>query len=372
MVPGMHESADDIIRRAMELGFALAGVCSAKPSAHDQHVRDWLKAGHHGEMRYLAENLDVRLDPRELVPGAKAVICVADRHAESAGSKLQEKLPGRLPGGRIARYAFGRDYHKSMKKRLHALADELREQYPGHTFRCTVDTAPILEREFAALAGLGWIGKHTLLIHPRYGSYFLLGTIVTTLELTTSEADGYPAPGVPPVDHCGTCTRCIEACPTQCISSSGPRSLDASRCISYLTLEHRSEIDPILHEAMGDWVAGCDVCQEVCPHNREREVELKLHPDHAPRPPAPAFNLLEVLDWDEHDRRWFLRGSALKRMKLHMLKRNALIVLSNALQRDDDPMIRNRIRSLAEDENEHELVRLTARQVLGRLSAGSV
>lgn len=374
-----------VLELAAAMGFALVGIAPATPSPNADHVRQWIAQGRHGEMDYLQKNLDVRLDPANLLDGARTVICVADKHPES--TELKPQAPA--PHGRIARYAFGNDYHKSMKKRLHKLADTLAEQYPTERFRSTVDTAPILERELAAQAGLGWIGKHTLLIHPQFGSYFLLGTIVTTLNLRTSEADGYPLPGIPPTDHCGTCTRCIDACPTNCISTTGPRSIDATRCISYLTLEHRSPIDPSLHSPMGNWIAGCDICQEVCPHNRDRKSGIEdqdektqansrlrlsdppIHSDHTPRPPAPALNLLDILGWTEDDRRQTFKGSALKRIKLGMLKRNALIALGNALATQDDPELRQRIRQIANDESDPELVRLTARQVLTQLEPGT-
>jgi len=408
----------------------MAGIAPAKPSENAGWVRAWIADGRHGEMGYLADHLEVRLNPRKLLDGARSVICVADKHAESPPEFPPEGSPqdhdGTVYAGKIARYAFGKDYHKSMKKRLHRLADELSERYPGHTFRSTVDTAPILEREHAAAAGLGWIGKHTLLIHPTFGSYFFLGTIVTTLELETSEAQGYPTPTVPPTDHCGTCTRCIDACPTQCISNDRvaddapglvppgeTRTLDATRCISYLTLEHRSPIETSLHRAMGDWVAGCDVCQEVCPHNRCRDTGAgdqglgngdqgsgnrdseavpssqetpsrsrrsappspPYHPDHNPRPPAPSLDLFEVLDWTEEDRRRVFRGSALKRMKLEMIKRNALISLGNQVADSEDSegaaAAVEKISALAKRPDEPELVRITAKQVLDRLVPGT-
>ncbi len=368
---------------ARELGFGLVGIALAEPSGHGEVVREWIAEGRHGEMGYLADHLDVRLDPGKLVEGARSVICVADFYPAKAG--LEPRGPG--PYGRIARYAFGDDYHKTIKKRLHKLADTLAEEHPGEKFRSTVDTAPILEREFAAAAGLGWIGKHTLLIHPRLGSYMLLGTVVTTLELERSEGAGYPAPLVPPTDHCGTCTRCIDACPTGCISESGPRAVDATRCISYLTLEHRSEIDEGLHEKMGDWVAGCDVCQEVCPHNGSRGFGVRdqggeeagldvlgIHPAYTPRPPAPGIGLLEILNWTEADRREALKGSAIKRVKLGMFKRNALIAAGNCfdgLDGQPDDVLLQKIKQLAEDEVEPEMVRVTARRVLARLGRGS-
>ncbi|MEX0887598.1 MAG: QueG-associated DUF1730 domain-containing protein, partial [Phycisphaeraceae bacterium] len=326
--------------------------------------------------------------------------------------------------GRFARYGWGDDYHKVMKKRLHALADALRQRWPEAVCKCTVDTAPILEREHAARAGLGWVGKHTLLIHPRLGSYMLLGAIVTTLEIEPTRrvrcadlpesdtaaytaspgADGAGAgaeasrsaqrtlrtlPPLPGADHCGTCTRCIDACPTQCIENpaeTGRRSVDATRCISYLTLEHRGPIEASLHEAMGDWVAGCDVCQEVCPFNvrhegtegkvERRNVPDVMHPRYAPRPALVAgVPLIEMLGWTEEDRRAAFQSSAFKRIKLDMLKRNALIAAGNALrEREDaalrereDAALRERVAALAADEGEAELVRETARQVLAGL-----
>jgi epoxyqueuosine reductase len=336
-------------------------------------VRHWIAEGRHGEMAYLENHLDTRLDPGKLLEGARSILCVADLHPKSTD------LPphGPAPHGRIARYAFGDDYHKTIKKRLHQLADALAAEHPGEKFRSTVDTAPILEREHAARAGLGWVGKHTLLIHPRLGSYMLLGTIITTMDLTdTATTD--PADVLPPIDHCGTCTRCIDACPTNCISASDPRSVDATRCISYLTLEHRSPIDPGLHTMMGDWIAGCDVCQEVCPFNGGvrgsgfgDQDNQTYQPAYTPRPPAPAVSLSEVLDWSEDDRRAAFKGSALKRIKLDMLKRNALIAAGNTLTAGEDKALRGQIKRLADEAEQSEMVRLTARQVLERLGQGS-
>lgn len=362
-----------VLGLARSAGFALAGVCPARASDYAHFVRQWIDQGRHGEMAYLQNNLDTRLDPGRLLEGARSVICVADLHPKDAG------LPphGPAPHGRIARYAFGDDYHKTIKKRLHQLADSLAAEHPGERFRSTVDTAPILEREHAARAGLGWVGKHTLLIHPRLGSYMLLGTIVTTMYLTDADTSE-PADVLPPTDHCGTCTRCIDACPTSCISASGPRSVDATRCISYLTLEHRSPIDPQLHPMMGDWIAGCDVCQEVCPYNNRvqgsgsgDQEDNEYHRAYAPRPPAPAVSLSEVLNWTEDDRRAAFKGSALKRIKLDMLKRNALIAAGNAMLAGEVKSLCAPIQRLAEDPGQPEMVRLTAKQVLDRLGRGS-
>lgn len=351
---------------AEPLGFALVGVARAEATSHGPFLREWLGRGLHGEMGYLAQHVAERVDPTVLLPGARSVVSVADRYARSrptAGGSND------APAGRVARYAWGDDYHKVMKKRLFRLADALRDRFEGEAYKVTVDTAPVLEREHATRAGLGWIGKHTLAIHPTLGSYLLLGEIVTTLAIETSAEAGYPRPLRVGTDHCGSCTRCIDACPTRCIAPEGYH-MDASRCISYLTLEHRSLIDASLHEAMGEWVAGCDVCQEVCPHNRETEAHdaasgTDLHPAYEPRNTiAAGLNLLELLGWSADDRQRTFQGSALKRMKLEMIKRNALIAAGNVLRQRDVPSLRQRIEALAADEQEHPLVRETAKQVL--------
>jgi len=309
-----------VLRRCRELGFALAGVCGARPSDYEGQLRAWLEAGKHGEMAYLARNLDVRLDPAKMVPGAKSIICVADRYEgiTSRGRHVKTSKPGM---GRIARYARGEDYHTVMRKRLTTLCRELGEEFPGEMFRACVDTAPVLEREHAQRAGLGAVGKHTLLIAPGIGSWLLLGEIITTLAIEPSTNP----PGIPD-DPCGSCTRCIDACPTQAIS---PWSVDASRCISYLTIEHRGPIDEKFHEAMGDWIFGCDVCQEVCPHNQPtaRKGAAAGHPAYEAR--REGFDLLKVLEWDEEARRQAFAKSAMKRATLSMMQRNAKIAARN-------------------------------------------
>lgn len=342
---------------ARDLGFALAAVTAPEPPARGEYLRQWLAADKHGEMHYLAEHVEVLLDPDKLLAGARAVICVADVYPAAAGATSDHDSPH----GRVARYAWGEDYHQVIKRRLFALADALREQWPQHRFRAAVDTAPVMERDFASRAGLGWIGKHTLVIHPRLGSWLLLGEIFTTLPIDLHEPPAVMA------DHCGTCRRCIDACPTQCISDDGYQ-LDASRCVSYLTIEHRGAIDPTLHAAMGDWIAGCDICQEVCPFNRS-EPEIVFRPEYAERLGGSAINLLEALHWDAAARQAALRKSALKRIKLDMFKRNALIAAGNHLAKNEDAALRRRIEQLAQDESESDLVRATARQALTRLAA---
>lgn len=318
MSPGEH----DILAMCRDEGFALAGVCAARPSDHADSFREWLESGQHGSMDYLARNVEERLDPSVMLPGAKSLIMVADQYARrgDTDTKPSPTNTDPAPAGRIARYAQGRDYHVVMKKRLHRLCDALREAHPDEQFRAFVDTAPVLEREHAARAGLGWIGKHTLLIHPTLGSWLLLGGILTTLKLDESNT-------TPITDHCGGCTRCIDACPTDAIT---PYSVHASKCISYLTIERREPIDPSFNESIGDWLFGCDVCQEVCPHNSERPDTIDTGtPNEAYAPRRTGFNVLEVLDWSVEDRQRAFQTSALKRATLDMFKRNAAIVLEN-------------------------------------------
>lgn len=356
MTSPTDDPATFIRRHAHDLGFAVAGFTDAAPIDRAEYVRQWLEDGAHGEMRYLADHVDIRLNPDRLLPGAKTIICLADRYEDAPQFPATS-----TPAGRIARYAWGDDYHKVMKKRLYALADAMRTAWPDHAFRACVDTAPLLEREYAAKAGVGWIGKHTLVIHPKLGSWLLLGEIVTTMQIAPSNDPP------PPADTCGTCTRCIDACPTQCIT---PYQLDATRCISYLTLEHRSTIDPSHHRAMGDWIAGCDICQEVCPFNQPTQarlaarLEAPINSRYAPRPPAPAMNLLEILDWNVEARINAFTRSSLKRISLIMLKRNALIALGNHLAEHPDERIVARIRAIAEDLGEEEMVRETAEQIV--------
>ncbi|MEO0586190.1 MAG: tRNA epoxyqueuosine(34) reductase QueG [Planctomycetota bacterium] len=337
----------------LDEGFGLCGVCRAEPSGYGDFFGRWLAEGRHGEMGYLAEHADKRLDVRRLIPEdeggpARAVVVVADGYEvgaekdEGRRTKDEVRAGGRAAPstvrGRLARYAAGDDYHVVMKKRLHAAADRLRAMFRGEVFKACVDTAPLMEREHAARAGLGWIGKHTLLIHPRHGSYLFLGALVTSLDVA---GDAKPSEDLSQMvsggGGCGTCTRCIDACPTGCIT---PYSVDASRCISYLTIEHRSDVSADLRGMMGDWLAGCDVCQEVCPWNgfdeagagggdRERyRVPLPVRPAYRPR--NVSFDVAAVECWSAEDRASALRGSALKRIKLPMWRRNAAIVAENA------------------------------------------
>ena len=442
----MTRVSREVLDEALALGFALAGISASGASAHGPEIRRWIRAGRHGEMHYLENNLEVRLDPGRLLPGARSIIVVGDAyprhvspedHTAQVSSKADppdDKRDADPPRGRFARYAWGQDYHKVIKKRLHALSDRLKQRYPDEAFRSTVDTAPILEREHAARAGLGWQAKNTMLIHPRHGSYFLLGAIVTTVELmpmtpaaprrgnarppsapsnaeaeteapfqpTTREsgeravASDPVAPGLPIADHCANCTRCIDACPTDAIADRG-HHLDATRCVSYLTLEHHSPIATELHAGMGRWLAGCDICQEVCPYNRIADRHpLPINPRYLPgvgdRSADPTGSsdspdggdnlgrglaLTEVIRWTAEDRARVFRGSALKRMKLDMIRRNALIAAGNTLLAESpavgnpDPgrleALRDAIYCCLDDADP--LVRTTAQQVRDRLAS---
>src|SRR4051812_18684581 len=298
--------------RARELGFELVGIAPATPSRYREYLRRWLDEGQGGTMEYLGNRFDERTDPATYLPGAASVICVAMNYHV----RLEAPPADGAVRGRVARYALGDDYHEIIKDRLHALADWLREVGGGRT-RSAVDTAPVMEKELAARAGVGWQGKNTCTINERVGSWLLLGEILTTLELPHDE---------PATDRCGTCRRCLDACPTGALT--GPYQLDARKCISYLTIEHRGEIEPELQSQMGDWLYGCDVCQDVCPWN-SKAVE-SLDPALRPRFPSGTLDAREVANWDEEAYRGALRHGAMKRVKLPQLARNARIVLNNS------------------------------------------
>jgi epoxyqueuosine reductase len=373
------EATRDVLARCEKAGFASAGVAPVQGSAFAQELRAWLKAGKHGEMDFLERDNHIREEPGKIMQGvgegvgdgvhdrslqARAFIVVADQYASRQDDGGQPKEPLH---GRVARYARGRNYHDVMKKRLHALADALRIDYPGSDFRTCVDTAPIMERELAALAGIGWQAKNTLIINPRLGSYVLLGVVATTLPLIPTSQR------VP--DSCGTCTRCIDACPTHAIT---PYSVDATRCVSYLTIERRSPIPLELHAGVGDWIFGCDICQEVCPHNSPRPDPTRTgetHPAYDADAARASLPLLEVLGWSENDRREAFKTSPMKRANLAMMRRNALIALGNSIiamarvptDRARASELRDMIVCVADDANQPEMVQQTARDVLRSL-----
>ena len=305
---------------ADQAGFDRCGITVAVPSPRRQYLRAWLDSGRSGSMQYLHRNFNKRAGLQAVVEGARSIIVVALGYYRT--EQTSEKQPGKR--GRVAKYAWGNDYHKVLKDKLFAVVDGLRARVPEpFQAKVCVDTAPVLERELAAAAGIGWIGKNTMLLHQTLGSYFFLGVVVTTLDL---------APDEPLPDRCGICTACLEACPTGAFPA--PYQMDAARCISYLTIEHRGKIPAELEPLMGDWLFGCDICQEVCPYNRRapetRESQFAIR-SHGTRPLLDA-----ILGWTAEDYRRQLRGSAMKRATLEMLQRNARIVQRNLSLRPPD------------------------------------
>jgi epoxyqueuosine reductase len=310
--------------RAAGLGFTLAGVAPAVAPPGAQRLDEWLARGYAGDMQWLADRREAYSHPRNVLEGVRSILVLALPY------RTDEPAPAAAGQGRVARYAWGAvDYHDVIRDRLHELADYFRELVPDAATRGVVDTAPLLEREFAQLAGLGWIGKNTLLLSRDAGSYFFLAALLTDVEL---EIDAPHA-----ADHCGTCTACLDACPTQAFPQ--PYVLDATRCISYLTIEHRGSIDEDLRPGLGDWLFGCDVCQDVCPWNHHTaSAASRVVPDpgvpthNAPFSPLPTTNPLDLIplfDLTEAAFRARFRRSPLWRAHRRGLLRNAAIVLGN-------------------------------------------
>jgi epoxyqueuosine reductase len=325
-----------IRRRARELGFDLIGIAPAERPAHAGFYLEWLERGHAGEMAYLARADAVarRLDPTEILPGARSIIVVAMNY--NNGDDGPTDAPSRPV---IARYGRGFDYHLVFEDKLGRLADSLTDLPGGCRSRCYVDYGPVLERDHAQRAGLGWIGKNTVLIHPEVGSYLFLGEIITDAELSFSE------PFIP--DHCGTCERCIEACPTGAIRA--PRELDSRLCISYLTIELRGPIPRELRPLIGNRIFGCDICQDVCPWNKEAPQSRESR--FQPRENITGLELIEFMSLTDDEFRDLYSDTPLARAKREGFLRNVAVALGNwgdpaalpalldALD-DDSPLIR--------------------------------
>ncbi len=296
-----------------ELGFDLVGITTADAVDGASALREWVAAGRHGEMSYMAATLEIRTDPRRLLAGTRSVICVAMSYHDDP------EPPETAAGGKrvvVARYARRKDYHGVLRRRLVRLGRFLAERRPGADWRPAVDTAPLLEKELAQRAGLGWIGKNTCLINRRLGSELLLGELLTTVELPPDQ----PAP-----DHCGRCTACLDACPTAALPQ--PRRLDARRCISYLTIEHRSQLSDPQARAIGHHLAGCDICQAVCPWNRKAPTPASRQLAVRPRLQHLDLRELERLDADG----WLelSRGTPLRRLDFSRFRRNLAAVSAN-------------------------------------------
>jgi epoxyqueuosine reductase len=299
----------DIRQWGRELGFSAVGFAPADPLGDDGYRR-WLAAGHHGGMDYMARNLDKRTRPTELVPGTRAIICVRLDYA-TAG------LPGPAPETAIiSRYALGRDYHKVLRNRLQKLADRIAGAVGPYGYRAFTDSAPVMEVELAGLAGLGWRGKHTLLL-SRAGSWYFLGELYTDLPLP---------PDQPEASHCGHCSACLDACPTGAFVA--PYVLDARRCISYLTIEHAGSIPEDLRPLIGTRVYGCDDCQAVCPWNRFATPSREA--DFQPRQGLGQARLSELMAWSEADFKQRLAGSPIRRIGHERWLRNLAVAMGNA------------------------------------------
>ena len=285
-----------------ELGFADVGITAArKLTEKEAYYKALLDQEAFGEMTYMERNVSKRLDPRELIPGAKSIICLAYNYYP------ETELSGDL---KISKYAFGDDYHYIMKPKIKSLMQYIQQTFPKTTGRAFVDSAPVMERDWAAQAGLGWMGKNTLLINPKKGSFFFLGELIIDLELDYDK---------PIHDHCGTCTRCIDACPTDALSPEGYK-IEPTKCISYLTIEQKGEIPQAFLGKLENNIYGCDICQDVCPWNR-------FSVSHEEPLLSPSNELIDMKkeDWEQIDEvtfRSLFKKSAVKRTRLSGLKRN--------------------------------------------------
>lgn len=294
-----------IQNKAYELGFDLVGVAKAEFMEEEaRHLETWLNKNHHGKMGYMANHFDKRTDPRLLVDGAKSVISVLHNYFPGKEALQPEGAP------KISRYAWGKDYHKVLKSKLYRLLEFIQEEVPTEVnARVFVDSAPVLDKHWAKRAGLGWIGKHTNLISPQKGSWFFIGEIILDIELQYAEGQVQ--------DYCGTCTRCIDACPTDALS---PYKIDANKCISYLTIELKEEMDASFGEQLNGWAYGCDICQEVCPWNRfsQKTNEKDFQP-------LDQILLMNSEDWKQIEGqtfKWLAKRTPMNRIKWDKMKHN--------------------------------------------------
>lgn len=314
--PRFEDLAVQIKTWGRELGFQQVGITGTDLSEDETHLQRWLDAGRHGDMDYMARHGERRSRPDALRPGTVSVISARMDYlpvnARDAWSVIDD-----TELGFISRYALGRDYHKVLRRRLQQLAERIEAHIGDFGYRAFVDSAPVLEKALARNAGLGWIGKHTNLIHRRAGSWFFLGELYTDLPLPAD---------APATEHCGSCTACIDVCPTAAIV--GPWELDARRCISYLTIEHRGPIPEVFRKAMGNRIYGCDDCQLVCPWNKF--AELSVEPDFAIRHGLDQAGLIELFGWSEEQFLQRTAGSAIRRIGHERWLRNIAVALGNA------------------------------------------
>lgn len=297
--------------KALDLGFSEVGIARVVTLAEEgTHLQEWLRRGYHASMRWMERNLEKRIDPRKVLQNAKSIVCVAlnyyssEKHSKNSGS------------GKISRYAWGDDYHGVLSERLKALMEFITIQMPVAKGKIYVDTGPVMDKSWAVQAGIGWLGKHTNVINRKVGSWILLGEIILDIELDYD----YPI-----TDFCGTCTACIEACPTGAIVE--PYVLDSNLCISYLTIEHRGDLPKRLVPKFDNWIFGCDICQEVCPWNRfQKETKEAAF---RPRSKNITPSLVELCDLNQEEFNRRFQRSALQRIKRDGLVRNAKAVLES-------------------------------------------
>ena len=311
--------AQDIKAWGLELGFAQVTIADIDMSAYGPHLQSWLDNHYHGDMEYMQRHAQLRLDPEALVPDTLRAICVRMDYALTTTNSLAElKTPDKAY---ISRYARGRDYHKLIRKRLQRLADRVSEAIGPFGYRAFVDSAPVLERALAEKSGMGWIGKNTMLINRKAGSWFFLAELFTDLPLPIDAPTGA---------HCGSCNACIDICPTKAFVA--PNVLDARRCISYLTIELRTSIPVELRPLMGNRIFGCDDCQIICPWNKF--TRLSTEEDFAPRHGLDDADLLKLFAWNEEEFLRLTEGSAIRRIGYECWLRNLAVALGNAPSSD--------------------------------------
>ena len=333
-------TSDCFKRLAREAGFELAGVAAARPTPEYAFYPEWLRRGYHGAMGYLeGRRGELRGDPRGLLKSARSVLCVGKVYNLPHPYSIDSRDPER---GWIARYAWGEDYHRTLKDRLYGLLGKMREEAGEFKYKVCVDTSPLLDRAYARHAGLGWIGKNTCLINEKIGSWTLLGSILVSLEL---EPDG------PPPDRCGTCTRCIDACPTDALipldAGAGPtHALDSRRCISYWTIELRGPLPEENRAETGRQIFGCDICQDVCPWNRPERVAADSSAMFTTDVAEPRLEDLAALTEEEFERRY--ASTPLERSRYAGFLRNVAVAMGNS----GEPRFEEPLRRLAASEDE--------------------
>ncbi len=312
----MQQLATDISAWASELGFQATGIADTELSMHETRLLNWLQNGYHGEMDYMNRHGTRRSRPADLIPGTIRVISARMDYWPESAMDVEELLH-QPDKGFISRYALGRDYHKVLRQGLQKLADRISDKIGDFGYRAFVDSAPVLEKALAEKAGLGWIGKHSNLLNKDAGGWFFLGELYTDLPLPV---------GIPAENHCGSCTRCIDVCPTNAIVA--PYQVDARRCISYLTIELRDSIPVEFRTAMGNRIYGCDDCQAVCPWNKFSQPTDE--DDFLPREPLDAPELLQLFAWSKAEFMQRMEGSAIRRIGFQCWQRNIAVALGNA------------------------------------------